>query len=154
MGRVFLCCYLQLHYGKTWRNGAEPDGGKPSVRPVFAGEVVSLWLSVAGDCGGDGGIRTLDRALQPYNGLANRRLQPLGHVSNTADMPDAAAARKRRFCAPERARRGRRLRHYTGASQSQSLRWKARDRAHIATRIESWRRFLIREMKMHLVPGK
>ena len=27
------------------------------------------------------GIRTLDRALQPYNGLANRRLQPLGHVS-------------------------------------------------------------------------
>jgi hypothetical protein len=32
--------------------------------------------------GGDGGIRTLDRALQPYNGLANRRLQPLGHVSD------------------------------------------------------------------------
>src|SRR3984893_5269720 len=31
--------------------------------------------------GGDGGIRTLDRALPPYNGLANRRLQPLGHVS-------------------------------------------------------------------------
>ena len=31
--------------------------------------------------GGDGGIRTLDTALQPYNGLANRRLQPLGHVS-------------------------------------------------------------------------
>jgi hypothetical protein len=34
-----------------------------------------------GGHGGDGGIRTLDRALQPYNGLANRRLQPLGHVS-------------------------------------------------------------------------
>ena len=33
------------------------------------------------DAGGDGGIRTLDRALQPYNGLANRRLQPLGHIS-------------------------------------------------------------------------
>ena len=30
---------------------------------------------------GAGGIRTLDRALQPYNGLANRRLQPLGHHS-------------------------------------------------------------------------
>ena len=29
--------------------------------------------------GGAGGIRTLDTALQPYNGLANRRLQPLGH---------------------------------------------------------------------------
>gem|GEM_PF-1794314 len=38
--------------------------------------------------GGDGGIRTLDRALQPYNGLANRRLQPLGHVS----MPDRTRA--------------------------------------------------------------
>src|SRR6266700_3856326 len=47
--------------------------------------------------GGDGGIRTLDRALQPYNGLANRRLQPLGHVSSTADMPDAAAGRKRQI---------------------------------------------------------
>src|SRR5271170_3712124 len=35
-----------------------------------------------GNIGGDGGIRTLDRALQPYNGLANRRLQPLGHVSD------------------------------------------------------------------------
>ena len=35
--------------------------------------------------GGDGGIRTLDRALQPYNGLANRRLQPLGHVSVHAE---------------------------------------------------------------------
>src|SRR6202167_4716087 len=32
--------------------------------------------------GGAGGIRTLDRALQPYNGLANRRLQPLGHSSS------------------------------------------------------------------------
>jgi hypothetical protein len=47
--------------------------------------------------GGDGGIRTLDRALQPYNGLANRRLQPLGHVSNKADMPEAAASRKRQI---------------------------------------------------------
>jgi hypothetical protein len=34
--------------------------------------------------GGDGGIRTLDRPLQAYNGLANRRLQPLGHVSSNA----------------------------------------------------------------------
>ena len=47
--------------------------------------------------GGDGGIRTLDRALQPYNGLANRRLQPLGHVSVHAErcildaVPDVRA---------------------------------------------------------------
>ena len=53
---------------------------------------------IAGKDGGDGGIRTLDRALQPYNGLANRRLQPLGHVSNMADMPDAGATRKRQIC--------------------------------------------------------
>jgi hypothetical protein len=48
--------------------------------------------------GGAGGIRTLDRALQPYNGLANRRLQPLGHSSVKADMPDAGASRKRQIC--------------------------------------------------------
>src|SRR5215212_8851648 len=47
--------------------------------------------------GGAGGIRTLDRALQPYNGLANRRLQPLGHSSISADMPEARASRKRQI---------------------------------------------------------
>src|SRR5688500_2961407 len=30
---------------------------------------------------GEAGIRTRDRGLTPYNGLANRRLQPLGHLS-------------------------------------------------------------------------
>ena len=33
--------------------------------------------------GGEAGIRTLDTDFGPYNGLANRRLQPLGHL--TAD---------------------------------------------------------------------
>jgi hypothetical protein len=56
-----------------------------------------LWQSVAELFSGDGGIRTLDRALQPYNGLANRRLQPLGHISGKADMPDAGASRKRQI---------------------------------------------------------
>ena len=46
--------------------------------------------------GGDGGIRTLDRPLQAYNGLANRRLQPLGHVSGQADMPEEGVSRKHR----------------------------------------------------------
>src|SRR5438876_9888591 len=32
--------------------------------------------------GGEGGIRTLDTGFSPYNGLANRRLQPLGHLSS------------------------------------------------------------------------
>jgi hypothetical protein len=56
-----------------------------------------MWRCRAGDFCGDGGIRTLDRALQPYNGLANRRLQPLGHISGKADMPDAGASRKRQI---------------------------------------------------------
>jgi hypothetical protein len=30
---------------------------------------------------GEAGIRTLDTAFRPYNGLANRRLQPLGHLT-------------------------------------------------------------------------
>lgn len=32
--------------------------------------------------GGRRGIRTLDTTFQSYNGLANRRLQPLGHPSS------------------------------------------------------------------------
>jgi hypothetical protein len=31
--------------------------------------------------GGEAGIRTLGRVLKPYNGLANRRLKPLGHLT-------------------------------------------------------------------------
>ena len=30
-------------------------------------------------------------------GLANRRLQPLGHISGKADMPDTGASRKRQI---------------------------------------------------------
>ncbi len=35
---------------------------------------------IVSNSGGDGRIRTCDRLLT-YNGLANRRLQPLGHIS-------------------------------------------------------------------------
>lgn len=31
---------------------------------------------------GEGGIRTLERGFHPFNGLANRPLQPLGHLTN------------------------------------------------------------------------
>src|SRR5258707_311968 len=51
-------------------------------------KIPSLWVKAIchpqpgrADDGGAGGIRTLDTAFQPYNGLANRRLQPLGHSS-------------------------------------------------------------------------
>jgi hypothetical protein len=36
--------------------------------------------------GGEAGIRTLGRAFRPYNGLANRRLQPLGHLTATRTL--------------------------------------------------------------------
>ena len=40
------------------------------------------WLGTAGgSVSGETGIRTPDTGLTPYNGLANRRLQPLGHLS-------------------------------------------------------------------------
>ena len=39
-------------------------------------------LDVAGkESGGEAGIRTLGRGFSPYNGLANRRLPPLGHLT-------------------------------------------------------------------------
>ena len=51
--------------------------------------------------GGEAGIRTLGRAFGPYNGLANRRLQPLGHLTvlrkfsirqgATCEHPDVSA---------------------------------------------------------------
>jgi hypothetical protein len=34
-----------------------------------------------GESGGEGGIRTPGTSFSSYNGLANRRLQPLGHLS-------------------------------------------------------------------------
>ena len=68
--------------------------GRRCLIPSFRFAAVGDHPWVTASAGGDGGIRTLDRALQPYNGLANRRLQPLGHVSGSADMPDASASRK------------------------------------------------------------
>ena len=40
---------------------------------------------------GEGGIRTRGRGLYPYDGLANRCLQPLGHLSKPSghSLPDA-----------------------------------------------------------------
>ncbi len=42
--------------------------------------------------GGEGGIRTLDTGVSPYNGLANRRLQPLGHLSGVDNQTLAVLA--------------------------------------------------------------
>src|SRR5271157_957389 len=81
----------------TWRRTGGKRAGKstaihmrlaPRVGPKVGPNPRSIAKSLnynilLGAVGGDGGIRTLDRALQPYNGLANRRLQPLGHVSGS-----------------------------------------------------------------------
>jgi hypothetical protein len=76
----------------------EPSFARLSRASCLAGEKGPSWVARQREgIGGDGGIRTLDRPLQAYNGLANRRLQPLGHVSNRADMPEAAASRKRQM---------------------------------------------------------
>jgi hypothetical protein len=44
--------------------------------------------------GGEAGIRTLGRALRPYNGLANRRLQPLGHLTDPVSIRRAMSCGK------------------------------------------------------------
>src|SRR5213083_972018 len=46
---------------------------------------------------GGGGIRTPDRVLKPYNGLANRRLQPLGHPSPGVNYPRGRPTEQGRF---------------------------------------------------------
>src|SRR5439155_24852268 len=55
------------HRGRVW----EGNGWGPPPYPSHL------------SCG-EGGIRTLDTAFGPYNGLANRRLRPLGHLSKVA----------------------------------------------------------------------
>ena len=46
--------------------------------------------------GGEAGIRTLGRGFGPYNGLANRRLQPLGHLTMRGFPKDSADSRGRK----------------------------------------------------------
>jgi hypothetical protein len=107
-------------------------------------------LDISG-LGGAGGIRTLDRALQPYNGLANRRLQPLGHSSVSADMPDARASRKRQIQITPRPFRG------TGASRvrgavAAGVRGLARqERRSTAHRPRGWRNHRVAALVGH--PG-
>jgi hypothetical protein len=53
------------------------NGNTWEIDPVFEGKI-----NGQNDLtGGEAGIRTLDTGFSPYNGLANRRLQPLGHLT-------------------------------------------------------------------------
>src|SRR3569833_2186651 len=83
---------------RAWRGGVICSTTSMSSSSAEAGNAtLNAAHNITEGNGGAGGIRTLDRALQPYNGLANRRLQPLGHVSGWAGMPDVAASRKRQI---------------------------------------------------------
>ena len=66
----------------------KPDSELANLPAVVSQSSIQLpvlkWKN-QGD-GGVGGIRTLGTALQPYNGLANRRLQPLGHHSKSEKL--------------------------------------------------------------------
>ena len=115
--RVTLSCAIQKPcWGKCW--GREPCYDNNS----------NDYNAIRRATGGDGGIRTLDRALQPYNGLANRRLQPLGHVSPAQcaprHMPDAFPHCKRLAVELGRVRRttGRLRRHQNAPARQRFCR--------------------------------
>ena len=50
--------------------------------------------------GGEGGIRTLGTGVSPYNGLANRRIRPLCHLSGVRNLSLSRSAL--RSCPPAR----------------------------------------------------
>src|SRR4051812_3154883 len=54
---------------EVWRPGGDGPPGSKTINES------------GGKTGGEAGIRTLGTGLSPYNGLANRRLQPLGHLT-------------------------------------------------------------------------
>src|SRR5882762_4335016 len=55
------------------------------------------------EIGGEAGIRTLDTAFRPYNGLANRRLRPLGHLTAARAKYTAFGCEAERVTADDRA---------------------------------------------------
>src|SRR6266852_2321164 len=86
---------------------------------------MQLWES-----GGAGGVRTPGRSFSPYNGLANRRLQPLGHLS-------VANRRKHYSLQP----------HLVTVSLSIAALWcKLSPRCHQTLRVSQLRRALNRDL--------
>ncbi len=67
--------FIIMEFERPQRDGVIGDDYECCLATVFARGKGSFAN------GGVGGIRTLGTAFQPYNGLANRRLQPLGHHS-------------------------------------------------------------------------
>lgn len=69
-----------------------PDGWRPN----FSTEIVRdyRWTAEGWRRGRDSNPRY---SLRPYDALAKRCLQPLGHLSGGADMPEWALSRKRQI---------------------------------------------------------
>jgi hypothetical protein len=92
MGRVPENGLYRVDAALTLQEESNGEGGEAGIRapPRFGGtaehhdvcEPTEARLCVRrAKVGGEAGIRTLGRAFRPYNGLANRRLQPLGHLT-------------------------------------------------------------------------
>src|SRR6266568_8935201 len=54
---------------------------KPERNLVILSAFLVTARKLLQETGGEGGIRTPGRSFSPYNGLANRRIQPLCHLS-------------------------------------------------------------------------
>ncbi len=59
---------------------------QPGQEPAFLDCEKGMELEEE-NSGGEGGIRTPGTGFSPYNGLANRRIQPLCHLSARAGRP-------------------------------------------------------------------
>src|SRR5438067_1415023 len=59
---------------EVWRRGGDGRSGSKTINES------------GHKTGGEAGIRTLDTAFRPYNGLANHRLRPLGHLTAARNL--------------------------------------------------------------------
>ena len=70
--------------------------------------------------GGEEGIRTPGTGLSPYNGLANRRLQPLGHLTADFQVYGSQTLARGHFLRRTRSPLNRGLRRHHGAFRAAS----------------------------------
>src|SRR5271165_1759058 len=83
--------------GETYAYSIEEEAQMLAILPEPTVTVVATavsnsrrWIEL-GESGGEGGIRTPGTGFGPYNGLANRRLQPLGHLSAANYLANCSA---------------------------------------------------------------
>ena len=86
--RIWLVTFMDYDLGLLRRRDLPARADREPIRPesvTYVSGIIRYPCARNGPdwVGGEAGIRTLDTGFGPYNGLANRRLQPLGHL--TAD---------------------------------------------------------------------